>query len=586
MLGTLLLCGALAPVPFPPVPDSAPATGRLLVDSSEDGTLWARGDDYKVSIDATGAQFRTRTGPQRPSEILRFAPVQVRAGSHPLDVRADAPVLEDGAGALIPRGSLVEVWQFEPAGARQNFLFLEPPPTGELVLRVPVTGDLVPTVTQEGLAFRSSSGAEIRYGDWFALDQRGNVLGGRSRWVDGAIEIRVPQAFLSAAEFPLWIDPLISTATLVNETHDISDAEIAVDDSLGIVTTVYTDLFAKNDPDIIGRRHGESGAFLGEHAVDISDEHTINPAIANHESANQFLVAWEDLGDEPYELSRIRARTISASTGILGSIWSVHAGDACGFPAIGGSSSSSTSANYYVVWQELGWIPVVDPDIAGRTVSPSGAMGSRSMLDGRSSEQSTPRISKRSGNGNRWMIVYTSKLANNVSSVDCAVVNTSGTVLLDKHSLSNGVYALPDVDGDGTEFLTVFEGDDAIGQSNIMGMRSTFGTGGLSTVGYALSFNELTGSQYGLDQRQPVVARTKSGFAYAYSEAVDSNSPATSVYAASISQTTSPLVFTEKRVLLGSGAAARICNGLLDKRCFVLWQGFSDDLQMATYDAP
>lgn len=587
LLPTLLCCAQTFLSPTPTA--AATAAPRLLVDQTDDGTIWVRGNDYKLSLTSAGARFRVRTGPARPTEAFELAPPAAFAGARALAVAADAEPVLHGRTVTYARGDLVEVWTLEPAGARQNFLLLAPPPAGDLLLRIPHSGELAPVAAAGPLAFRGAGGSEVRYGDWFAVDPLGRSAAGRPTADASAIEIRVPDAFLRAAQYPLWIDPLVSVTTVVSSTHDVSDAELANDDSLGIVTTCYTDTFSKGDQDIVATRVNESGVFLSELPIEISDESTDHPSIANHESANQFLVAWTDVGDEPYELFRIRARTIQASSGALGSIWSVHAGDGASFPAVGGSSSSSTSANYYVVWNEYGLIPLVDPDVAGRTVSPSGSMGSRSLLDGRSSEQSVARISKRSGNGNRWMVVYTTALANGVSSVDCAVVNTSGTVLLDKHSLTNSVASVPDVDGDGTEFLTVFQGDDANGVGNIFGMRSTFSGSSLSTVGYALSFVELSQAQLALDQRQPVVARTKSGFTYAYSEASSPNSGANAVFAASIHQNATPLTFTEKRVALGSGGAAKICNGLLDKRCFVLWQGFgvgTDELDMAVYDAP
>ncbi|TAJ19147.1 MAG: hypothetical protein EPO68_06730 [Planctomycetota bacterium] len=589
MLSSLLLCGASALVPAPRPHVSAPPAGRLLVEQSTDGAIWARGDDYKLSFARDGARFRVRTGPARPTESLALAPPTASVGARALELAADvAPVL-DGRTVTFARGDLVELWQLEPQGARQNFVLLAPPPAGDLVLRIPHAGELAPSAGAGPLAFRGPGGSEVRYGDWFAFDPLGRCAAGRPTSDGAAIEIRVPDAFLRAAQYPLWIDPLVSVATIVSSTHDVSDAEIANDDSLGVIATCYTDEFSKGDLDIVATRVTESGAFLSELPIEISDEFTLNPAIANHESANQFLVAWEDLGDQPYELSRIRARTIHANTGALGSVWSVHAGDACGFPAVGGSSSSSTGANYYVVWQERGLVPFLDPDVVGRTVNPSGSMGSRTVLDGRSSVQSLARISKRSGNGSRWMIVYTTDLANNVRSVDCAIVNTSGSVLLDKHSLSNGVYSVPDVDGDGTEFLTVMQSANSAGHGDIVGLRSTFTGGTPTTVGYALGFFELTASQYARDQRQPVVARTKNGFTYAYSEAPNSGSAADSIFAASILQTATPLTFTEKRVALGSGGAAKICNGLLEKRSFVLWQTLgvgTDELDMAVYDAP
>lgn len=551
----------------PPIRRDAP---RLLVDRADDGTLWVLGDDYKLALDRDGARFRARADAHQRAHTLALGPVVAMVDGRELPVDAKVEPALHGPNAYFARGTLVEVWQFAPDGARQHFLLPEPPPAGDLRLRLPLGGDLQQEPGDGPLTFAAADGTRVTYGDWLACDVGGAACTGHPTVVDGAIELRLPAAFLATANYPLWIDPLVAAATLLSTTHDVQHLDIAVDDSLGVLMGVHQETFAAGDPDIIARRYDTTGALLSESPIDISDAYSEAPAVASHEALNQFLVVWAQLPTGPYQLARIQGRTHPAASTSMGSIFTINLGDASSFPDVGGPSSNSLLAPYYVVWREFSVLPF-NGDIAGRTVQPDGTKGNKTTLDGRNTEQGNPRISKRSGTGGRWMVVYTTDVSSTVRRIDSAIVHQTGGVLFSQQALTSGVYGQPDVDGDGTEFLTVFEGTDAINGDNVVGVRTTYGAS-LTHVPLPLSFLEVTGSVLPRDQIQPCVSRTKSGFTYAYMESTTPGGTAFVVHAASIGTSTAPLVFGDRHVPLSpsaSGFIPHICNGLLSNRSFV-----------------
>jgi hypothetical protein len=579
----LLALAAIGQTP-PPIHRDTP---RLLVDRAEDGTIWALGGDYKLSLDGDGACFRARADVRQRAHTLTLGPVTATVGTGELPVAAKvAPVLH-GPNAYFARGALVEVWQFAPDGARQNFLLPEPPPRGELRLRLPLGGDLQHQLGDGPLTFTAADGTCVTYGDWLACDVAGAACTGRPTVVDGAIELRLPAEFLATASYPLWIDPLVSSTVLLTTSHDIRHVDIAVDDSLGVLMTAHEETFAAGDEDVIARRYSSSGVLLGESAIDISNQSSRSPAVANHELANQFLVVWEQVPTRPFQVARILGRTHAAASASMGSTFTVNLGDSAGIPDVGGPSSNSVHAPYYVVWQEYGLVPF-NANVAGRTVTPSGTTGAKSVLDNRTSEQGPPRISKRSGTGERWMVVYTTDVSSTVRRIDSAIVHATGAVLASKEPLTSGVYSRPDVDGDGTEFLTVFEGNDAIQGDNVVGVRTTYGAT-LTHVPLALSFHELTATIAQRDQLQPCVSRTKDGFTYAYMESTVPGGTSFMIHAASIGIAAAPLVFADRHVPLAtstSGYIPHIGNGLLSNRSFVssLRPGSLDQIELAVFD--
>ncbi len=598
---TSALSGQLTPERTISAAQLAPPAARLLVDQDEAGTIWVRGNDYKLSLAAQGAKFRVRKDARQPVSILELGSVQASVAGVPLDLASDvAPKVHEN-GARYERGSIVEEWEFFAAGARQNFLLPERLTPGELVLRIPLLGELRgPHAVQDGagLSFRADQELGVNYGEWIAFDQRGAQLRGSPKLAGDAIEIRLPADYLASAAYPLLIDPLVSSTSLVSSSHELGEPDVAVDDSLAVLLVAYVDTFASGDPDIVARRYTENGLLLSESPIDISDADSTSPAVGNHEALDQFLVAWEEFSDTPYTItSKIRGRTIKAGNASMGSIFLINLGDFCRNLDVGGTSSSSLIAPYYVVWQESTYVSIFfgqHDDVAGRTVSPSGETGNKKVLDGRSSHQGPPSISKRTGAGNRWMIVYATTIDDEITRIDAAFVSGSGTVIDEKVPLPlQSKFSNPDVDGDGTEFLTVCEWKAPDGQRDILGIRTTYGSSMLHSP-TNLSLLELGATPFlSNDQRTPTVVRTKNGFTYAYLDAFSQQTlSSASVFCATVSGVNSGLPpFLEKRVALSSNSGlfeVKICNALLEKRSFITWldAGQTDSIDMAVYDSP
>lgn len=566
---------------------------RLLLDQPETSTVWVLGEDYKLRLDKQGAKFIPRGQPANQRSALGLGPVQLAVAGQWRGLDSHALPSLSGREVRYDRGALIEVWQLEPQGARQNFLLTEPVGGGDLELTIPVSGDLESSRRQDGLAFRSAQGAEVRYGDWLAVDASGRRIAGASRLSETGISILLPADFLALAAYPLWIDPLISSQPIDSGPRDIYSLDCAMDDSQGLLFTVHEEAFDPEDNDVIGRRYKLNGEFLGEVPIDISDESTVQPAVANHEAADQFLAVWSEEAVKPYTLFRIRGRTQSALEATQGEPFTINWGDGGNSPDVGGPGGTSNKAEYLVVWSDYSLFPLVDPDIAMRPVSPMGELGNKKILDGSNKPQITPSVSKRAGNAGRYLVSYVEELENTVTRVEAALVHQSGEILQSEILLAQGVYGDPDVDGDGSEFLTVFTGRDGDFFGDIYGVRSTFGSSSVHTQ-LPLSFKELTSAQLALHQTNPCVARTKDGFVYAYMESAYPLNADFRIFLAAIHQSHNPLIFKERHLLLptekpGAGYSPSICNALLNGTCLLTWmQAVSGqfDAYLAQYQSP
>lgn len=175
--------------------------------------------------------------------------------------------------------------------------------------------------------------------------------------------------------------------------------------SLARLLVVFEDTFAADDTDIVSHRFTESGTFLEEVAVDISNEETVDPAVANNEATNQFLVVLTQTGAGLFNTRKIEGRTRVANGTAQGSELNISFAQGNeSTPDFGGTSVGLSSSPYYVVWSERGIGS--SQDIRGRVVNPNGGLGNNQIIDDFPGDQVLPAISKDAGAGGRWCIAY------------------------------------------------------------------------------------------------------------------------------------------------------------------------------------
>lgn len=595
-LSTTLSGDAPALLPGEPHPPRArPAQrGRLLTDQCEDGTIWVRGDTYKLCIHAGGATFLPRERHAARTSTLELGIAELATDDRSIVLRADfAPELA-GRRVTVDRGPVLEVWDLEPHGVRQSFVLRERSATrGDLVVRIPVGGDAQfdSDHAESGLLFRTPEGAVVHYGDVLSLDACEQSEASASVFRAGAIELRVSAAFLERAAYPLTIDPFIAQFAVDLGTDDPTNGDVAVDVSTGNVLTVSEDTFSSGDRDIISIRHDVNGFLLEEVAVDISNADTITPAVANYETANQFLIVWTNLGNGLFNTRKIEGRTRAAASLGQGSTktYSFGQGDESD-PDVGGPRNGSVE-NFYVVWTERS--TTQGKNLRGRRVSATGNPGWVDIF-AFPGDQTRPVINKSTSGAGRYMIVY-QEPSNTGIVLKAHVMFSDGDPegSLGVISSSGGVSGA-DVAGEDDEFLVVYQRSNSAAESDILATRISMGTSPIQVSFTNLSEDEPN-SQAARHQFSPAVALTSNGFVYMYAESTTAQDFNSNMFAGALAPGLLNVQFLEGHVALfpsgvGIDSRPRIGSSPTVERAHAVWNyvdaAGDKDVRGAIYEVP
>ena len=394
---------------------------RMYYLTPGDGSLWARGADYKASFAAGGTQFIPFLGADAP----RSFPVTVRVesvsvGGREIAFDAEVGAARDGDRVTYPRGSFDEVYDLRPDSMEQLFVFEDLPVRGEIVVRISTESELLlraaesaadqgsgQAIGDAGLEFANELGA-VRYSRATALDASGASAAAPTSIVDGGIEIRVPADFVAAAAMPLVIDPLFLTFSIDTSTKDDFFPDVAYDSGNDRFLVVYEEIWNSIDRDIPYKLLSSTGAFIAGGYIDFTSVYWASPAVANVSSADQFMcVAAVGIpGNGP---RGIYANAVAASNGGVGLQIPVSTADETGdkfAPDIGGNPNPNGPTYYLAVWQRA--LTSSDHDIHGRLIHPDGSLiGASTMLISNSaaSVDEVPSVSK-SNDSTTWNLVW------------------------------------------------------------------------------------------------------------------------------------------------------------------------------------
>lgn len=541
----------------PSAKDALAVHGRFAVAADLDAPSWttardaefeARGFDYELVLEGSGARFTTRTGEAISSAsgtlALRLHSAVVGGVTLPLTPRPSFARRQQRVE--LDHGSLLERWSPRHAEVEQDFVIAGRPPFGgDLVLRLAVETELALIRSESGLLFGTREGqARIAYGDLTVIDARGERLDQRTRFVDGAIELRVPGEFLARAEFPITLDPVIRGFSMRNGPIDDAHPDVAID--------AVRDRFAATfrvGADIYFRVFTRAGALLAEIPIDTSAAQSVAPKIALARSttpglADRYLVVWTDVASGT-TTNRARGLLIDAAAlAPIGAAFDIAAaGAAERHPDVG-----ATEGSFLVVWdaQPAGSF---FRQVRARTIAhASGALGPVLRLSPGSNAAETPSVPqwvRRTSTGtNAWIAVYIGDGEVRASSIDTtgALLRTDVPIGASAQGASS-----PDIAGNGIEFLAVWS------TATPAGMRAAFlrQSGTLQPVGapFLLTSAEPGGSPW-RNIFQPRVATDGVRYVYAYAEM--GLGTFFDVYAGALVGGTVPLLFLEGRVPIAS----------------------------------
>ena len=207
-------------LPDSTIPETVAIGTFAGIAADPDGTPWAVGPDYKAALRPGGIEFvpALPTAPDNRRFTLRLDRI-VRGGDvlHAADPgHAPSPQC-DGQDVRYQRGGIVEHYRVDARGLELSFVFAERPAgDGDLVVHCDVGGGLRPEPLTDGtLRFTDGRFGGVHIGHVTGIDARGERCRGGLAVVDGQLELRLPDAFVDGAQFPLVLDPWLSTASLV-----------------------------------------------------------------------------------------------------------------------------------------------------------------------------------------------------------------------------------------------------------------------------------------------------------------------------------------------------------------------------------
>lgn len=431
------------PDPLPPVASdvgpsfspsqiaAAPIEG-LLFDEPGDGALWVRGSSYKASFEPAGATLIPNFGSDAPRNFpLALRTASVTLAGEPL-VFGPGVVARAGDEIRIERGAFFEQYLMKSDSLEQRFVFATLPGSGELVVRLDAHSELQARDLGLSLRFENELG-RIDYSEAFALDAAGRKLALDSAWVDGAIELRVPADFVAAAQLPLVIDPFVTFFT-VSTASPRADflCDVAYDASTAQWAVSYVNVWSATDYDVFARLVSGAGVLQGTYTIDFSGVHWTTPAIANANSANNFLVVAAVV--PPSGVASIHGRTLDAVALTTGLAVQLSPADGAyrNYPDVGGDPFSGASW-YCVVWQRSASATNVNIEFV--MVDTAGAVASGVVaLENGPNWHELPRISSSFGvdTGDQtaaWNVVWQLRFSPSDYDIYGARVNWNGAVL-------------------------------------------------------------------------------------------------------------------------------------------------------------
>ena len=442
------------------------ATSAVLTEL--DGVLWGFGDRYKTEFRAQDVIFTPALG-AAVSHNMTVALALRTVGRGDVEARV-SPAIRSFAGNRVTysRAEVSERYDVRQRGLEQSFAFdTLPPGSGDLVIRASFATEFEVSSWGDGLALELAEVGRLYVSGVTAVDASGQQVAGTITYADGAIELRVPAAFVDTAQLPLVVDPLIGAAfdafTSSTATNIDRNPDVAYDATNDVYLVVYERVNSGGDYDINAQRVTASGALVGSRIYIQTSSSVVSQhcRVANVATTDSFVVVWKNVNQ-----NEIKARIIDAATGVLngGGELAIAAGGIYLGPDVGGETSSEDDAI------------VVYTDTANRAVRAAQIQtNAQNVIDNTVLYQSVfeepgvAKISNGNGSTGNHMVVFTVEAGLNDRDVHGVIIDRNIGILDSDVNLTAGsTNTLLDqkdvaVDGDGRHWVAAWAEEEGPG---------------------------------------------------------------------------------------------------------------------------
>ncbi len=476
------------------------------------GGLWAYGPHYKADFDATGVRYTPALGAKAPRTMplsLSLQSVQ-RGGQMVQEIASGIEPRLAGQAVVYDRGQLHERYDVRPNGLEQSFVFDRPlGGDGDLVVRCQLDTELQAQVRADGtLSFLLPEVGGVKIGKVVGIDADGDRVEGSLRLDGKVLELVLPDAFVDGATFPLVLDPVIGTEFLVYSTLDSYQSDIAYDVTNARYLAVWDVRWSFADIDIYGVRMSSAGTLVGSaFAIDSSISTVGRPRVAGVNTTDRFLVVWQ-FASSPFGPWDIRCRAVNASDGAMSAIVPIATTSADEFNPVVGGDAGTIDNDAIVVWETDSSISACQVTVgAGVDPVPFGM-----IFLSNSAAENSPSISKACDATARHVICWQGfgEIVAQCVTKDLVLVGPELIV-----TNSTAINARPAVDGDGVNYMVVWERTESGSQlKDIFSAGLTASGSGLTLVTPATAIEATAGE----DEYGPDIAFLGSRFCITYAE--------------------------------------------------------------------
>lgn len=487
----------------------------------------AAGWDYRAEVRADGMTFTPALGSAAPTnQSLTLAPRQFgRAGA----MQRVAPATPQLAGQQVgqERGAgVTERYEVTPAGLELSWRFATPPNgSGDLVVRYDVASTMpLHTAHRDLVSFCLPDVGGVSIGAVKGIDALGREVEGALALDGDLLELRLPSAFVDAAAYPLVLDPLIGTQFLATAStiYDDTDADVAYHRAFDDYLIVHRRVFSATNQVMRGQRLNGDGSLLGSLLLLASADYIHHPTVAHISGRATWVVAWET-APTIFSSTDIECCAVYALNGAVSTTTTVASGsgdetdpDAAGDTTVGVTSDSNGALITYRV--AGGGIRLARVECASNGAQPTLVSTTAISND---ASAILPAISKSNPGTSRYVVTWREPSLINVS-LRARACDRLGNLLGNPVTVSSGsllLSGLPgksDVDGDGTDFVVLYE----YGQSALSSARDIYARGirwdgtTLITSTPATPISTVSG----IDKKEPAIAFCKHKYVALYAE--------------------------------------------------------------------
>lgn len=437
-------------------------TGGIHGVAWTDGELRAASRGCVARFDAGSVEVTPVLGRRAPREYpLSVALNAVRRGTADVFVASAAtpPRLDGESVYYRHRDGLVERYDVRADGIKQSLVLADRPAGhGDLVVRYCVSTELqCPGASAaHELQFTADGLGGIRIGGTVGIDANGNQVDGHMNFDGQTLELVLPHDFVERAAYPVELDPLFGPQLNTGVSFDDQRPDIAYDVTTNVYAVAFEFPVSATTTDVWVMRHdAATGNRLG--GTSLASGSGRLPKIASINLSDRFLVVWQDDGAGNGD---IVCRGMRASDGLLTNPVTVAGNQTAETaPDVGGDAFDNLDVEGLVVWNEAGvGILGVQVMLATGTGDPV-VVGTPVTLDA-TPQTANPVISRSGGldptNGGRYVVVWEVQ-GPGVTFLNAIGVDRDFNVLTSVALVSAGPVGNADVDGDGSQFLVVYE---------------------------------------------------------------------------------------------------------------------------------